>query len=506
MHGLIISALLFLVGQTSARVLSNKYDADRHTLLSQEAELFLGSGVKLTEDEAKANDILMHWKNKEVDEAFANPEHYNFSKHFFAYRNDVSRSKVYQIIKKMPKGAALHVHASMMLDVDSLLRLTYEDHLYACYGDGDLQLRFADTVPAQLCPFEWNLLSDLRNASGDVAAFDTELRKHLTLYTDDEDFQNSDINTTWERFEKVYITVAGILKYRPVREKFIYESLKNFYDDNVMYVEIRSGLHELHELDGTVHDRMYFATLYERVTEQFMQDYPDFIGIKLILTSSRSKSPEIVRQRIELGRRLKKEKPEFFAGFDLVGQEDRGRPLSEFLPLLMEAKEDMDFYFHGGETNWFGTTTDENMVDAVLLGTKRIGHAYALMKHPMVLAKVREKDIALEVNVISNVVLSLVRDVRNHPLASYLAFGLPVVLSSDDPGAWEADPMSHDFYVAFVGVASRQADLRLLKQLAYNSIKYSALDNKGKIRLFNVFVRRWEEFVKDVIANDSLEV
>lgn len=456
--------------------------------------------MKLTEDEAKANDILMHWKRKEVDESFANPEHYNFSKHFFTYKNDISRSKVYQIIKKMPKGAALHVHATMMLDADSLLKLTYEDHLYACYGDGDLQLRFADTVPAQLCTSEWNLLSDLRIASSDVAAFDAKLRKHLTLYTDDEDLQDSDINTTWDRFEKVYRTVGDMLKYRPVREKFIYESLKNFYDDNVMYVEIRSGLHELHELDGTVHDRMYFATVYESVTKQFMLDYPDFVGVKLILTSSRWKNPDMVRKSLELARRLKEEKPTFFAGFDLVGQEDRGKPLSEFLPLLIDAKEDMEFYFHGGETNWFGTSTDENLVDAVLLGTKRIGHAYALMKHPIILASVNEKDIALEVNVISNVVLSLVRDVRNHPLASYLALGLPVVLSSDDPGAWDADPMSHDFYVAFVGVASRQADLRMLKQLAINSIKYSALDDIGKRRLLNVFNRRWKEFVHDVVS------
>ncbi|XP_063833031.1 adenosine deaminase AGSA-like [Ostrinia nubilalis] len=503
MHGLIISVLLCLIALTSASVIPNKYNAERNELLTQEDELFLGGKLKLTEDEENVNDILMHWKREEVDESFANPENYNFSKHFFRYRNDVSKSKVYQIIKKMPKGAVLHVHASMMLDTDSLLRLTYEDHLYACYGDGNLQLRFADTVPAQSCPFKWELLSDLRNSSGDVEAFDAELRKHLTLYTDDKKLQDSDINDTWKRFEKVYDVVSAIIHYRPVRERFIYESLKYFYDDNVMYVEIRSGLHNLYELDGTVHDRMYFATLYEKVTNEFIRDYPDFVGIKFILTSGRWKSPEMVRRTLELARKLKAEKPKFFAGFDLVGQEDLGRPLSDFLPVLMEAKKDMDFFFHGGETNWFGTTTDENLVDAVLLGSKRIGHAYALIKHPVILSAVKQRDIALEVNVISNVVLSLVRDVRNHPLASYLAMGLPVVLSSDDPGAWEADPLSHDFYVAFVGIASRQGDLRMLKQLAFNSIIYSALDDHGKNRLLSVFNKRWSEFVKYVLSQHS---
>lgn len=505
MHGFIINSVLFyiVISVSSARFVSNKHTADKNNFLEEENRLSIGGHIKLTQDELKANEILMYWKRKEVDESFANPQYYNFSKHFFAYRNDISKSNVYQIIKRMPKGAALHIHASMMLDVDSLLRLTYEDHLYACYGDGDLQLRFADTVPSQSCPFKWNLLSDLRDASDDVTTFDLELRKHLTLYTEDERLWNADINKTWERFNKVYRAIKSLIGYRPVREKYFYESLKKFYEDNVMYIEIRSGLHGLYELDGTTHDRMHLTSIYQKITEDFIKEHPDFIGIKLILTNGRWKDVDMVRQSLDQARRLQEEMPEFFAGFDLVGQEDLGKPLENFLPDLIEAKDDLDYYFHGGETNWFGTTTDENMIDAVLLGSKRIGHAYALMKHPMILAAVNEKDIALEVNVISNVVLSLVRDVRNHPLASYLALGLPVVLSSDDPGAWDADPLSHDFYVAFVGVASRHADIRMLKQLALNSIKYSALDDAGKRRLFNVFTRRWHLFIKELIANNN---
>lgn len=502
MHGLITSVIFIIISAASARVVSNKHTADRNNFLEEESRLFLGGQIQLTQDEIEANEILMHWKTKEIDESFANPQYYNFSKHFFTYRNDISKSKVYQMIKRMPKGAALHIHASMMLDVDSLLRLTYEDHLYACYGGGDLQLRFSDTVPSQSCPFKWDLLSDLRNASTDVTEFDLELRKYLTLYTDDQKLLDSDINFTWERFNNVYRATKSLIGYRPVREKYFYKALENFYNDNVMYIEIRTGLHGLYELDGTVHDELYLASLYQKITQEFMADHPDFVGVKLILTKGRWKNEDVVRQTLDMARKLKAEMPDFFAGFDLVGQEDKGKPLEDFLPVLIEAKDDVDFYFHGGETNWFGTSTDENLVDAVLLGSKRIGHAYALMKHPMILGAVNERDIALEVNVISNVVLSLVRDVRNHPLASYLALGLPVVLSSDDPGAWDADPLSHDFYVAFVGVASRHADIRMLKQLALNSIKYSALDDAGKKKLFDVFYRRWDLFVKELITDD----
>lgn len=41
-------------------------------------------------------------------------------------------------------------------------------------------------------------------------------------------------------------------------------------------------------------------------------------------------------------------------------------------------------------------------IDAILLGTLRIGHGYALSKHPVVLQQMKERDIAVEVNPLSN--------------------------------------------------------------------------------------------------------
>ncbi|CAH0696598.1 unnamed protein product [Spodoptera exigua] len=464
-----------------ARIIpDNNYSKERRALLDEETLTAVGGKQQLNEDEVIANDILMKWKMNELNASYMNPQHFNFSKHYFSYKKDIDKSKVYQIIKRMPKGAVLHVHSSLMLSADVLVKLTYEDHLYACYTHDDVRLYFSETTPDRPCPSKWDLVSELRNSSGDPAAFDSQLKKYFTLDKDDgEDYNFVDINTVWKRFDKVYFAIKSLISYRPVREKYWYETLKQFYDDNIMYIEIRSGLQSLYELDGTKHSRKYLVDLYRKVTEKFMETHPDFIGVKLIITKHRAQSIDQVLEALNMARRLKAEEPDMIAGFDLVGQEDIGRPLTDFLPALSEAKGDINFYLHAGETAWLGTSADENLVDAILLGSKRIGHGYALTKHPSLMSAVMKKDIALEVNVISNVVLSLVHDVRNHPLASYLAMGAPVVLSSDDPGAWSAEPVSHDFFVAFMGVASKHADLRMLKQLALNSITYSALDDEG---------------------------
>ena len=53
-------------------------------------------------------------------------------------------------------------------------------------------------------------------------------------------------------------------------------------------------------------------------------------------------------------------------------------------------------------TVWQGTAADKNLIDAVLLNTTRIGHAYALSKHPYVAQIIKDKQIAVEVNPISN--------------------------------------------------------------------------------------------------------
>ncbi|KAF9411664.1 hypothetical protein HW555_009581 [Spodoptera exigua] len=412
MNTTVFYAILCLLTSVNNAEVPEKYFQERSALLAEEINTAVGGKINLNENETIANNILMKWKMKELNDS--NTQRINFAKHYFTYKKDIEKSKVYKIIKRMPKGGLLHVHSTLLLNEDVLMQFTYEDNLYACFANGDLRFYYSTKLPEFPCATKWELVSDLRNSSSSPEAFDSQLKQHLTIYNDNGvDCNYEDIDTTWKKFSK-----CG-------------NSFK--YDEEV-----------------------------------------------------------------------KKEMPDMIAGFDLVGQENKGNPLTGYLTILYEAKDELNYYFHAGETPLSGTVVDENLVDAILLGSKRIGHGYALTKHPSLMSAVMKKDIALEVNVISNVVLSLVHDVRNHPLASYLAMGAPVVLSSDDPGAWSAEPVSHDFFVAFMGVASKHADLRMLKQLALNSITYSALDDEGKARLLKVFNNRWDKFVRDVINDVSL--
>ena len=49
-----------------------------------------------------------------------------------------------------------------------------------------------------------------------------------------------------------------------------------------------------------------------------------------------------------------------------------------------------------------GLPTDINIIDAILLGTKRIGHGYAISKHPEAKKIAKEREVPLEICPISN--------------------------------------------------------------------------------------------------------
>ncbi|CAH2238457.1 jg13094 [Pararge aegeria aegeria] len=489
------SILPYLLILAACNASIDDYKAQRAKIVRDEALLSVGGNSTLTDKESDVNNCLMQRKFREVDYGFNNPQSYEFSRHFFSYKNSIRHSKVYQIIKELPKGAALHIHDMGIAGPDYVLNLTYTDSLYMCYDKDDVLFKFSDKTPSISCTNKWNLISDVRRSSNNTAAFDAKLRKYFTMYVDNPDVVYPSIKESWGTFMKYFGRVNPIITYRPIWEQYCYEVLRKFREDNVMYVEFRSILPSLYELDGTVYNPLITAKSYKKTFDKFKKDYPDFIGAKLIYAPARGINRDKLDEYLRLARAIKADMPEVFAGFDLVGQEDLGNPLIDFIPQLLAASKDLDYFFHAGETDWYGTTTDENLIDAILLGAKRLGHAYALPKHPLLMKEVIEKGIGVEVNVISNNVLSLVKDVRNHPLSSFLANGMPVVLSSDDPGIWEADPLSDDFYVAFVGVASRLADLRLLKQLAFNSIKYSALKGSAKMNAIHKFTQRWDTFI-----------
>jgi adenosine deaminase CECR1 len=208
-----------------------------------------------------------------------------------------------------------------------------------------------------------------------------------------------------------------------------------------------------------------------------------------------------------------------------VGAEDRPnhigfykKELKAFQKACNEKSLDIPFMFHAGETllDTGGSAKPENsnLYDAVALGARRIGHGFALLKHPHLVEEFKKSDICVELCPISNELLHLCRNVKEHPFPELLAAGIPCTVNSDNPSLFKygtisnplslanikrSNSMSHEFYQIMVGAPTMS--LYSWKQLARWSIQYSRLKNEQKTKGYEIFDRSWSEFCQTIVKD-----
>uniref|UniRef100_A0A672P448 adenosine deaminase n=1 Tax=Sinocyclocheilus grahami TaxID=75366 RepID=A0A672P448_SINGR len=325
--------------------------------------------------------------------------------HFFKMRHTMQKSPVFKLLQKMPKGAALHIHSSAMVSVDWLvMNATYRPHCYICFTwDGSVQFLFSANTPFLRwgCSLWKRLDNQLRENKLIKQITFLSLMRNLTLFTEDPETSYPTQDAAWDRFEKTFIALSGLITYAPVFKDYIYQGLKELYKYNIMYLELRA-----YELDGTTHDKAWSLEVYRNITEQFRANHPDFIGSCLIFSvHSVSQVKQAVQEAIEMQRKY----PDIVAGFDLVGREDTGGSIWYFrdaLSLASEIKTQLPFFFHAFCGCLFldldGTDVDRNVLDALLFNTSRIGHGFALVHHPLAKQLSRMRGVAVELCPISN--------------------------------------------------------------------------------------------------------
>lgn len=496
-------ALRFLLLAVAMSFFRSALSIDEAHLLLKEKMMRLGGPLVLTTKEEQANERLMTLKIAEMKEAMKTLI-FPPSMHFFQAKHLIERSQVFNILRMMPKGAALHLHDTGIVTMDWLVRnVTYRPHCHICFtSKGIMQFRFAHPTPrtSEKCS-KWILLEDYRKRVQNVTEFDDSLLRNFTLVTQHPEVIYTNQNAVWSKFQTIFFTISGLIRYAPVFRDYVFRSMQEFYEDNVLYMEIRARLLPVYELSGEHHDEEWSVKTYQEVAQKFVETHPEFIGIKIIYSDDRSKDVTVIAESIRTAMGLRTKFPTVVAGFDLVGHEDTGHSLHYYKEALMIPARDggkLPYFFHAGETDWQGTSIDKNILDALMLNTTRIGHGFALSKHPAARAYSWEKDIPIEVCPISNQVLKLVSDLRNHPVAALMAIGHPMVISSDDPAMFGAKGLSYDFYEAFMGIGGMKADLRTLKQLAVNSIRYSTLLETEKNTFMEIWKKRWDKFIADV--------
>lgn len=135
--------------------------------------------------------------------------------------------------------------------------------------------------------------------------------------------------------------------------------------------------------------------------------------------------------------------------------------------------------------------------DAVeVAGAKRIGHGVDISHESdalELLASMKAKKVAVEINLTSN---DFILGVKNeaHPVTLYHRFGVPFVISTDDPGI-SRNTLSSE-YALFV--SRYKPTYKELKEIVFNSIRYSFLSDEEKGEELKSLAMRFNKFEADV--------
>ncbi|KAL7934694.1 hypothetical protein V8C35DRAFT_34287 [Trichoderma chlorosporum] len=515
----------------------DEYVKARESLVEAEKAYGYESLIQRTTLEASAEEIirrLKDWEGENVYGIKSDGSGHEAGHRFFHGLDLVPDSQLFEIATNAPKGCLLHCHYDCLLPPDTVLAdARNQPNLYVkadvpLISEGlfahalpqfdvfsqDIKLtEYTNLFSKTYVAGSWMRYSDfLSQFPGGAEKAESWLYKRMVLQPDDAYNPKQTVNGIWQQFNRSVRVIRSMLGYETAYREHFRRVLWKFAQENIIYSEIRVALSygfALKSDDGTreLKEKEALEIFQQVLREEIPKIHAAghvFYGVRIIYASLRSLPKEQMQWCMENCILMKQMFPELICAFDMQGQEDFGHPLSYWAPeiIAMRAKItalnlDLPFIFHAGETLDHGGETDSNLYDAILFGTKRIGHGFSITKHPLLMQICKERQIAIETCPISNEVLGLVPTTKSHHLPVLLANCVPCTVNSDDPGSWKASMLSHDFHQAMMG--SENMSLVGWRTLAEWSISYSCVDAATKEKMLNDYSERWTEFCQWII-------
>lgn len=242
---------------------------------------------------------------------------------------------------------------------------------------------------------------------------------------------------------------------------------------------------------------------YVADNKAIVQNAPDddTFKIKLQGYASRGAEPLIVLCQLYIIYKAMECIPDILVGCNIVAAENSENSMLCYkLHMLMFKKLNERFKrniaLHAGELT-LGLVPPEHLTyhitDAVrMANAKRIGHGVDIaFEHNSseLLKEMKEKNIAIEINLTSNEFILGVKD-DSHPFMIYKDSGVPMVIATDDPGILRTS-ITEEYTLAAYRYDLAYDDI---KKLVSNSIEYSFLSDSEKAYIRNIYNAKLAEF------------
>ncbi len=287
-------------------------------------------------------------------------------------------------------------------------------------------------------------------------------------------------SSDFSEFVKFWVWKNSFIKTREDFRDVAYHVLKDLRKQNVRYAEIFYSPSD-YERYG-----ISFETITEGILEGRELALNDFgIVCELILDLVRDSGQD---NALESLKKAKKFLGRGVTGIGLGGSE-HAFPAENFVKAFREAKS-MGFrrVAHAGELA--GAESVRAAVE--LLKAERIGHGTRSYEDPELLEILRERQIPLEMCVVSNVSLGVCGSYKEHPIKSYYDKGLLVTVNSDDPLMFDSN-LNDEYRILVEKLGFTMEDLMTL---SLNGVKASFLSDEKKEDLLKEFSNKFQ-FVRE---------
>jgi adenosine deaminase CECR1 len=283
------------------------------------------------------------------------------------------------------------------------------------------------------------------------------------------------------RFNAVFEFLGAVVQSDADYEKALSDFAIRAVREGVSYVELTGGTSEK------------AIAAAKKIQEQ------TGLMIRLNRSFNRTRTPDDLAAQTQAA--LKTPRDPLWVGIDLLDNEE-GHPALEsglviyanVLSAVRAGRSNLHRTMHAGE---IGDPRDPR--DAMILGAERIGHGVNLAQDPIALEYAARQHIAVEINLSSNLRLTSIKTLKDHPFLDYLRLGLPVSLSTDDEGIFDTDIQNE----CELAVAQTDITYAELKKMSYNSISASFASTSDKRLLrkrLHESLLRFERSLKKQIA------
>ena len=463
---------------------------DKRTELIKEIKNTKYENMEISEKDKKANDL---YHNKIVPNfKFKEDFYYNLS---MKYKTEIENNEFFKDLQYMPKGCLLHHHMNNSIDVqwisDEIMKENNLKHIYM------RKFRIYDILVYTTKPNEddilfKNIIEQYLNENKNKTIYDY-FHSKLSIFP--EEIENVKNNSeAWTVFSAKMFFCYYLILYKEFYKQHIRNAFLQCIKDKQYRLESRITI-------GEVLDENFIPISYDEefsIYKDELDNINNNLNLNLetkftfgvIIQMIRNKDDDFLKKSIEDSIALKKKYPDLICGLDLSGNEDNFRNFQELTPVMLNNNDPgLPWILHCGETI---KGKNYNLIDGVLNKAKRLGHVVNLFKLGNLWEYLKNNNIILEINPISNQTLRLVRDLRIHPCIGYHNNGIKICINCDDPTIENTKGVCYDFFVSFVIM---EFDLIDFKCFCLNSIEGAQISNELKNEYKFLFQKDWNIFL-----------